>query len=89
MRNYDPVIHKNQLKHGAYYKGRCRNTTIARWDGVIDCFVYWREKFGHTFTETIRCPEDDRAFDVFVAEVELTEIPEKEIPLKDHFVGNA
>ena len=26
-----PILPKDQLKHGRYYKGRCRNATVARW----------------------------------------------------------
>ena len=81
MRDYTPVIPKTLLEHGAYYQGRCRNASIARWNGDRGVFVYWRNKFGHVFLEEIRCPEDDIMFDVFVAESKL-DAPEKEIPLK-------
>jgi hypothetical protein len=84
MLNYDPIIPKTALKHGAYYKGICRNATVARWDGIVERFYHWRSKVGAVFVEDICCPEDDKYFDVFVAEVELTEAPEKEIPLKNH-----
>ena len=67
MRDYTPVIPKLNLEHGAYYQGRCRNASIARWNGERGVFVYWRTKFNDTFLEEIRCPEDDKHFDVFVA----------------------
>ena len=82
MRDYTPVIPKLELEHGAYYQGRCRNASIARWDGNKQRFVYYRNKFGHEFLEEIKCPEDDIMFDVFVAEAKL-ETPTREIPLKE------
>lgn len=81
MRDYTPVIPKASLEHGAYYQGRCRNASIARWDADRQLFVYWRTKFASTFLEEIKCPEDDILFDVFVAESKIEE-PEREIPLK-------
>jgi hypothetical protein len=82
-RDYTPNIPKAELKHGAYYNGRCRNASIARWDQVDNCFHYWRTKFGSTFLEGIRCPEDETDFDVFVTESEITDLTDiKEIPLR-------
>lgn len=78
--NYEPVIKKEDLEHGAYYKGRCRNATEARWDGNRQKFRHWREKFGHTFLEYIKCPEDDKVYDVFVA-VEKLDNPTEEITI--------
>jgi hypothetical protein len=40
-------LSKASLKHPAYYKGRCRNATIARWNKAEQRFYHWREKFGH------------------------------------------
>jgi len=80
MRDYTPVIPKLNLEHGAYYQGRCRNSSVARWNGDRNVFVYWRTKFNNTFLEEIKCPEDDILFDVFVAESKI-EKPEREIPL--------
>ena len=79
MRSYEPKIKKEDLEIGAYYNGHCRNTTIARWNGEV--FLYWRNKFGHTFLEEIKCPEDDDYYDVFIAETKLNDV-EKEIPLE-------
>ena len=80
--DYKPKITKNELVHGAYYYGRCRNATIARWDESIQKFVYWRNKFGHKFVEEICHPEDDEFFDVFVVEKEI-DPPTAKIPLKE------
>jgi len=82
MRNYEPVIPKEDLIHGAYYRGRCRNASIARWNGETQEFYHWRTKFGNRFIETIQCPEDEEHYDVFVAE-KLIENPTEEIPFGD------
>ena len=74
---YVPKIAKADLVHGAYYKGRCRNAQIARWNAETQRFVHWRTKWGHTYTEEICHPDDEKDFDVFVVEA-LCE-PEKEI----------
>lgn len=83
MNRYEPVIKKENLLHGAYYRGRCRNAEYARWNAETNRFYHWRTKFGHTFIEEIECPEDEQQFDVFVAE-ELIDIFDlsnyKEIP---------
>ena len=71
-------IAKESLKVGHYYKGSCRNASIARWNGRV--FVHWRYKFGETFAEEISCPEDEKCYDVFYAQEELDTV-DKEIPL--------
>lgn len=81
-RDFTPVIPKEKLEHGAYYKGRCRNASIARWDSELEHFFHWRTKFGQTFLEIIKCPEDEKYWDVFVA-TEKIENPEIEIPIKE------
>ena len=80
MRNYEPVIKKEDLEYGAYYKGTCRNANEARWDG--NKFIHWRTKYGTTFLESILCPEDEKVYDVFVT-TEKLETPTKEIPLHE------
>jgi hypothetical protein len=79
--DYTPKIAKAELEHGAYYTGRCRNASLARWNAETQCFVHWRSKFGSRFTEEIKHPEDEQHFDVFVVEAK-TENPEHEIPLE-------
>lgn len=69
---YVPKIPKEQLVHGEYYFGRCRNANIARWNADKQLFYHWRTKFTFTFIEAISCPEDEARFDVFVAERILT-----------------
>lgn len=71
MDKYEPVIAKEQLEVGAYYKGRCRNANVARWNGRL--FIHWREKFTMRFLEEIKCPEDETHFDVFIAERKMTQ----------------
>ena len=78
---YIAKIAKKDLVHGAYYTGRCRNASEARWNADKQVFVHWRTKFNHTFLEEIKHPEDDQLFDVFVVE-SILENPSKEIPFK-------
>lgn len=74
-------IGKEELKDKKYYKGICRNATEARWFAGKGVFTYWRKKFGNTFLENIKCPEDDKAFDIFLAQEEIENGKEsKEIP---------
>lgn len=82
MNRYQPKIPKSQLVHGAYYRGNCRNATEARWNAELQQFFHWRHKFGHKFIEGIKAPEDDRVYDVFIAD-ELIEKPSETIP----FIG--
>jgi hypothetical protein len=67
-RDYTPKIAKVDLVHGSYYHGRCRNATVARWSADDQLFYHWRTKFGSNFVESIKHPEDDDIFDVFVVE---------------------
>lgn len=64
-------IRKEDLVVGAYYRGTCREATIARWNGEI--FIYWRSnKFGNMNTEEIFCPEDAEDYeDAFYAFTEV------------------
>ncbi len=77
--NYIPKITKKDLVHGQYYKGRCRNAAITRWNGEKQRFVHWRTKFTFKFLEEICHPEDESVFDVFVVEAVCD--PVEEIPL--------
>lgn len=82
MRDFTPKVAKADLEHGAYYAGRCRNASVARWDANRGLFLHWRTKFGERFLEEIKCPEDDIIFDVFVTEHKLDTVTE-EIPLRE------
>lgn len=79
-------IAKYKLEHGAYYKGDCRNASIARWDAVTQKFWYIRSKFHMVYTEEINHPEDDDGHDLFYP-FERVEGREDgvEIMLKDHY----
>lgn len=79
MYSYAPVIPKQELVVGNYYKGRCRNATLARWNGKV--FIYMRTKFWNTYITSIKAPEDESNFDVFIA-VEVEPNPPYEIPLE-------
>lgn len=63
-------IPKSKLIAGQKYKGHCRNTDEATWNGEV--FVYEHTEWhGNTYTETIHCPEDDDVYDVFYAQEPL------------------
>lgn len=86
--DYTPKIAKAELKHGHYYKGRCRNAYVARWDANTQLFYYWREKFGERFIEEIHCPEDENRYDVFITEEDLTELHQTVIIIPIPTEGN-
>lgn len=58
------ILDKDELVVGQTYKGLCRNATEAVWDG--ERFEYTRYKFGDSFKEKIRHPEDFNGYDVFL-----------------------
>jgi len=64
-------IKKNELEHGAYYLGRCRNAVVARWNAANNEFIHWRYKFGAKFLEVINHKDDDDGFDTFKPERKL------------------
>lgn len=69
------MIKKCDLKHGAYYEGRCRNASIARWDAENGYFIHWRTKFNDTFLEAIPHYDDAPVWqDFFLATKEMTDI---------------
>ena len=74
------TLHKEQLVHGEYYTGSCRNATCARWHGPGQFFVHWRYKFGHRFLETIKHPDDELRYDVFLVDA-MCATPEE--PIED------
>ena len=76
------LLRKEELVHGAYYRGSCRNTEVARWHAGGQAFVHPRRKFGETFLESIRHPADERNYDVFRV-VELTTEPAAEQVVED------
>ena len=58
------IIPKSELIPDKEYKGVCRNTSKAIWNG--EKFIYKRHKFGTTYNEEINHYEDDDGYDVFV-----------------------
>lgn len=68
-----PLLPRRQLRHGRYYKGRCRNATIARWHGEEGRFYHWRVKFDRVYLQTIRYPTDQEEpwWDIFFVVEEL------------------
>ena len=71
---YEEIIVKNLLRCGAIpidqleigkkYKGTCRNTSEAIWNGKE--FEYERYKWGMSYIDTIHHFQDDDGYDVFV-----------------------
>jgi hypothetical protein len=80
MRDYEAGLKKADLIDGAYYRGICRHSTEARWDGVRQRFYYWRSKFDRIYVEQIAHNEDDKDYDVFNA-FERIDKPREPIPL--------
>lgn len=70
------MIAKANLEDGVYYRGTCRNASVARWKADEEQFYYLRHKFGDTFIETIRHPEDDDGVDLFRPEEVAIGVPE-------------
>ena len=60
------MIVKKDLKDLRYYLGVCRNSHIAIWSKEENSFYYTRYKLGKFFTESIKHPEDDDGFDLFI-----------------------
>jgi len=58
------IISKKDLAKNRYYRGKCRNANVALWNGYE--FIYMRTKFGSTFVEDIKHPEDDNGYDLFI-----------------------
>lgn len=59
------MMRKSELVDGQYYVGSCRNASVAMWNASGQYFTYMRQKFGSTFPENIRHPEDDDNYDLF------------------------
>ena len=76
----EEYIPKQQLEHGHYYRGTCRNASVARWNGHEEAFYYHRTKFGLRFVECISAPEDDWYHDVFLAQEDITDTLVETIP---------
>jgi len=77
-----PILPRDQLWHGVYYRGRCRNALIARWDAKRGVFWHWRQEFDRIFLESIKHPADEKfeRLDVFRV-VEEWPNPKFEIPI--------
>ena len=83
----EKYIAKADLEHGAYYRGRCRNAKVARWNDEKGMFYHWRDKFGWHFIETIMHPEDDDVFDVFFPFEEIDNLDDiEEIKFPEDYV---
>lgn len=58
------MIRKEDLVVGKYYEGKCRNASVARWDG--NKFEYMRCKWGSYYKDEVSYPSDEAYFDVFI-----------------------
>lgn len=79
-----PMVPEEQLEHGTYYHGKCRNAHIARWNAETKRFIYMREKFRYVFPEEIgywaEAKPGEHRFDEFRPYGRL-DAPPFEIPL--------
>lgn len=64
------LIPKKNLIDGKVYIGHCRNAYEATWNADQQEFIYKRHKFGTIYNESIKHPEDDNGFDIFVPVME-------------------
>lgn len=76
------MLHKHDLENGAYYRGYCRQATVAMWSAEKNCFIYMRQKFELRFPDEINHPEDDNGFDLFIP-LEKANPQESEIVRKE------
>lgn len=79
------MLPKSKLVRGEYYVGLCANATVARWNG--EHFVHWRRKHAIgfpyiDFIETIKHPEDNTKWDVFVPVAQSDGHDIREIPIR-------
>lgn len=79
-------IAKRHLVVGRYYRGRCRNASVARWDGSK--FHHWRCKFSARFIESINHPEDDNGFDCFTPIMLMSGVDSKDQEIEFHLHEN-
>lgn len=74
------TLQKDELVHGAHYKGRCRNAEVARWDATRGKFVHRQYECGFLTTEEICHPADEHRYDVFIPEVRIMVPVDEVIP---------
>jgi hypothetical protein len=67
------AIQIDKLEIGAYYRGKCRNASVAIWNGAE--FIYVRNKFNCSFNEKINHFQNDNGFDLFVPLSKITPEP--------------
>lgn len=58
------MIRKEDLVVGKYYEGKCRNASVARWNGSE--FEYNRWKWKSRYKDKVSYPSDEDYFDVFI-----------------------
>jgi hypothetical protein len=61
------MLAKAKLEDGCYYKGECRNASMARWCAELQAFVHWTFTMGGWHLDLIHHPDDEKRYDVFLA----------------------
>ena len=90
LKYYD-MIEKHKLIKNAYYKGTCRNTNIAMWDG--DKFIFINYFFTKPYVESIDYFGDvkNKSFDGFIPikEIEVEFVDIKNARIEQDYKNNA
>lgn len=73
------VIRGEDLEHGKYYLGKCRNAYVGKWNDDKKVMEHMRYKFGVFTKDNVNYLDNDDNFDLFVA---IKEIDEKDVPEK-------
>lgn len=73
------LLRKENLEHGLYYFGTCRNAVVARWSARTSLFYYIRSKFGTRYEEAIPHPEDQDGYDIFTPIAAVDPNPEETV----------
>jgi hypothetical protein len=61
------MLQKGKLEDGRYYRGECRNASVARWCAELQAFVHWTFTMGLWQLDRIHHPDDEKRYDVFLA----------------------
>jgi hypothetical protein len=61
------MLRKTKLEDGRYYRGECRNASVARWCAELQAFVHWTFTMGGWHLDLIHHPDDEKRYDVFLA----------------------
>lgn len=73
---------KTALVDQEYYKGYCKNATVAVWDADNQRFWYVSHKWDTPFYEAVQHASDDNGFDLFYPEEPVKPAPDQEVDLE-------